>query len=78
MAPEYISKGKISTKADIYSLGVVIIEIITGCKPYPDIDLDIEQVRNCSFTHSMYLMVHFNYLFVLALRSIKLLLIFSR
>ena len=78
MAPEYVSEGKITTMADIYSLGVVIIEIITGCKPYPDIDLDIEQVRNCSFTHSMYLMVNFNYLFVLALHSIKLLLIFSR
>jgi serine/threonine protein kinase len=63
MAPEYIGKGKISTKADIYSLGVVIIEIITGCKVDPDIDLDIEQVRNCSFAHSMYLTVHFNYLF---------------
>ena len=63
MAPEYINEDKISTKADIYSLGVVIIEIITGCKPYPDIDLDIEQVRNCSFAHSMYLTVHFNYLY---------------
>jgi serine/threonine protein kinase len=64
MAPEYISKGQISTKADIYSLGVVIMEIITGCRPDPDMDPDIEQVRNCSFTHSMYLMVHFNYLFL--------------
>ena len=59
MAPEYVNEGKISTKADIYSLGVVIIEIITGCKADPD----IEQVRNCSFAHSMYLTVHFNYLF---------------
>ncbi|XP_066357587.1 probable disease resistance protein At5g63020 isoform X2 [Miscanthus floridulus] len=46
MAPEYVSEGKITTMADIYSLGVVIIEIITGCKPYPDIDLDIEQIIN--------------------------------
>ena len=62
MAPEYISEGKITTKADIYSLGVVIIEIITGSKA----DLsnpDIKQVRKCSFTHSMYLTVHFNYLY---------------
>ncbi|XP_066354959.1 probable serine/threonine-protein kinase PBL7 [Miscanthus floridulus] len=41
MAPEYISEGKITTKADIYSLGVVIIEIITGSKAdlsNPDIE----------------------------------------
>ncbi|XP_061347857.1 probable serine/threonine-protein kinase PBL23 [Gastrolobium bilobum] len=29
-APEYASKGKLSTKADIYSFGVVFLEIISG------------------------------------------------
>jgi serine/threonine protein kinase len=35
MAPEYIEKGVITKKFDIFSLGVIIIEIITGRKDYP-------------------------------------------
>jgi serine/threonine protein kinase len=40
MAPEYLIQGIISTKADIFSLGVIIIEIITGCRDYPYFQLD--------------------------------------
>ncbi|CAN6194787.1 unnamed protein product [Urochloa humidicola] len=36
MAPEYINRGVISTKSDIFSLGVIIIEIVTGHRDYPD------------------------------------------
>ncbi|CAN6165963.1 unnamed protein product [Urochloa humidicola] len=36
MAPEYIQRGIITKKLDIFSLGVIIIEIITGHKEYPD------------------------------------------
>ena len=37
MAPEYIDRGIISKKADIFSLGVIIIEILKGCRDdYPD------------------------------------------
>ncbi|WVZ79684.1 hypothetical protein U9M48_027237 [Paspalum notatum var. saurae] len=36
MAPEYINRGLISTKSDIFSLGVMIIEIVTGYRDYPD------------------------------------------
>jgi disease resistance protein RPM1 len=32
MAPEYIRDGEITTKSDIYSLGVLILEIVTGKK----------------------------------------------
>ncbi|CAN6333973.1 unnamed protein product, partial [Urochloa humidicola] len=35
MAPEYIFQGTITTKADIYSLGVIIIEIVAGRKISP-------------------------------------------
>ncbi|KAL6845974.1 hypothetical protein ACP4OV_023422 [Aristida adscensionis] len=35
MAPEYLFQGKITTKADIYSFGVIIIEMITGHKIGP-------------------------------------------
>jgi len=37
MAQEYIDQGIISSKADIFSLGVIIIEIITGRWDYPNI-----------------------------------------
>jgi serine/threonine protein kinase len=37
MAPEHIKTGEISKKADIFSLGIIIIEILKGCKDgYPD------------------------------------------
>jgi serine/threonine protein kinase len=34
MAPEYLYRGEISTKSDIYSLGMLILEITTGEKNY--------------------------------------------
>ena len=37
MAQEYIDHGIISYKADIFSLGVIITEIITGRRDYPNI-----------------------------------------
>jgi serine/threonine protein kinase len=36
MAPEYLNRGIITKKLDIFSLGVIIIEIVTGHKDYPD------------------------------------------
>jgi hypothetical protein len=36
MAPEYLNKGIVTIKADIFSLGVIIIQIIAGHKNYPD------------------------------------------
>nr|XP_045084978.1 receptor-like serine/threonine-protein kinase SD1-6 isoform X3 [Aegilops tauschii subsp. strangulata] len=35
MAPEYITNGVISTKSDIYSLGIIIVELMTGSREYP-------------------------------------------
>lgn len=37
MAPEFHG-GLITFKSDIYSLGVIILEILTGRKGYPEID----------------------------------------
>lgn len=37
MAPEYL-RGVITFKTDIYSLGVIIIEILTGQKTDPSIE----------------------------------------
>ncbi|CAN6374291.1 unnamed protein product [Urochloa humidicola] len=36
-APEYLFKGRISFKTDIYSLGIIIIETTTGSKEKPNI-----------------------------------------
>jgi serine/threonine protein kinase len=32
MAPEYYYRGEVSAKSDIYSLGILIIEIVIGLK----------------------------------------------
>lgn len=51
MAPEYINQGLISKKADIFSLGVIIMEIITGRRDYPDVQQESPQSTNTSFEH---------------------------
>ncbi|XP_044335442.1 probable serine/threonine-protein kinase PBL25 [Triticum aestivum] len=57
MAPEFFEESgpALSTKSDIFSLGVIIIEIITGRRKYPrDVTEPsssnefVEMVRNCS------------------------------
>jgi serine/threonine protein kinase len=36
MAPEYLYRGEISAQSDVYSLGLMIIEITTGEKNCPE------------------------------------------
>ena len=41
MAPEYVMHGSLSTKADVFSFGVLVLELISGRKnsafsPLPD------------------------------------------
>jgi serine/threonine protein kinase len=35
MAPEYLHGGIVTTKSDIFSLGVIIMEVIRGDRDYP-------------------------------------------
>ena len=46
MAPEYLNRGEISPEADIFSLGVIMIELITGHKNYPQTNLLHSQYSN--------------------------------
>uniref|UniRef100_A0ACD5UJ66 Uncharacterized protein n=1 Tax=Avena sativa TaxID=4498 RepID=A0ACD5UJ66_AVESA len=49
MAPEYLIRGVVSKKADIFSLGVIIIEIITGRRDYPYFQQDRPDITIRSF-----------------------------
>ncbi|XBH65367.1 hypothetical protein VPH35_118980 [Triticum aestivum] len=53
MAPEYILRGAVSIKADIYSLGVIIIQILSGCTnyPYPPSEDNSPESTQASFQH---------------------------
>ncbi|XP_062155004.1 proline-rich receptor-like protein kinase PERK1 [Alnus glutinosa] len=33
LAPEYAASGKLTCKSDVFSFGVVLLELITGCQP---------------------------------------------
>ncbi|WVZ96617.1 hypothetical protein U9M48_042232 [Paspalum notatum var. saurae] len=52
MSKEYIDRGIISSKADIFSLGVIIIEILTGSRDYPNID-EITEISPKSYTEKV-------------------------
>jgi serine/threonine protein kinase len=43
MAPEYASTGKITDRSDVFSFGVVLLEIITGMTPVLSDELDNDQ-----------------------------------
>lgn len=42
-APEYVVNGQLSDKADVYSFGIVVLEIVSGQRSN---DLSIESVKN--------------------------------
>ncbi|XP_037438242.1 uncharacterized protein LOC119305973 [Triticum dicoccoides] len=46
LAPEFYARRQITFKLDIYSLGMIIIEMLTGEKGYADIDNVLERWRN--------------------------------
>jgi len=42
MAPEYMMHGRLSVKADVFSYGVLVLELITGQKN-SSFNLDVEE-----------------------------------
>jgi len=60
MAPEYLMHGDLSTKADVFSFGVVVLEIVSGRKnsafvPPPDAEADslLEYVRTQYYANAL-------------------------
>lgn len=49
MAPEYYYRGEVSTKSDIFSLGILIIEIVTGLR----VDSNTEDVSSKNLIDSV-------------------------
>ncbi|VAI55683.1 unnamed protein product [Triticum turgidum subsp. durum] len=48
IAPEVLNNGQITFKSDIYSLGIIIMEILTGQKGYCDVENVLNMWRNLS------------------------------
>ena len=44
IAPEIFKGAKFSKESDIYSLGMIIWELTTGCKPFANVEHDIELI----------------------------------
>ena len=60
MAPEYVILGKLTEKADVYSFGVLVIEIVSGKKIRSVVQnsISILHTVNTIFPFGMLLLFH--------------------
>ncbi|KAK8522643.1 hypothetical protein V6N12_056344 [Hibiscus sabdariffa] len=55
MAPEYIRNGRLSAKADVFSFGVVVLELISGQKNSSfNIDVDAQSLSLLEWAYKLY------------------------
>jgi serine/threonine protein kinase len=59
MSPEYVMRGQFSTKSDVFSFGILVIEIITGRRNighyfFDEQNEDIISLVSTHETHSRY------------------------
>lgn len=61
LAPEHIELTKMSTKSDIYSLGILIMEIVTGEKcPSNDNGSPVSFITNVRIPRRCYTLSHWS------------------
>lgn len=59
MAPEYVMHGHLSVKADVFSFGVLVLELISGKKNSTfDINLDAQNLLEWVSSSSIFLIFH--------------------
>ncbi|KAJ4821165.1 Proline-rich receptor-like protein kinase PERK1 [Rhynchospora pubera] len=46
VAPEYVKSGKLTAKSDVYSYGVMLLELITGMKPIPSSEPNMDAYQS--------------------------------
>lgn len=51
MAPEYLVRGQLTEKADVYSFGVLVLEVVCGRKSNVFIEESSSLLHNVRFCH---------------------------